>query len=137
MIVSLALLGAFFGALMAGPTSMKIGLKPTILFSDLLFIVGSVMMSFAQSIYVLMGGRFIVGLGLGVDLMVTPLYLSEISPVKIRGLMVGCFVVTLTLGQFFSSLLAYYMAGNWRLMFGIGLVPAIIQAVLMLFMPES
>lgn len=73
-----------------------------------------------------MGGRFIVGLGLGVDLMVTPLYLSEIAPVKIRGLMVGCFVVTLTLGQFFSSLLAYFMAGNWRLMFAIGLIPAVI-----------
>lgn len=47
LIVSLALLGAFFGALMAGPTSMKIGLKSTIILSDVLFIVGSLMMSLA------------------------------------------------------------------------------------------
>ena len=137
MVVSLALLGAFFGALIAGPTSMKCGLKPTILLSDFLFIVGSLMMTFAPNIYILMAGRFITGLGLGVDLMVTPLYLSEVAPVRIRGLMVACFVVTLTLGQFFSSLLAYTMAGNWRIMFAIGLVPAVFQFLIMLCMPES
>lgn len=81
MIVSLALLGAFFGAIISGPLLDAFGRKAIIMLSDVLFIVGSLMMAGAQELSILMVGRFIVGLGLGVDLMVTPLYLSEIAPV--------------------------------------------------------
>ena len=45
-----------------------------------------------------MVGRFVIGLGLGIVLMVVPLYLSEISPIRVRGTMVGFFVAALTFG---------------------------------------
>lgn len=51
--------------------------------------------------------------------------------------MVACFVVSLTIGQFISSVLAFQMAGDWRTMFGLAAVPAFLQLVLMAFMPES
>ena len=78
--MSLALLGAFFGSLIAGPFSDAFGRKPIIIVSDVLFITGSIIMYFAGTVYVLFIGRFIVGLAVGVASMVTPVYLSEVSP---------------------------------------------------------
>ena len=81
LVVSLALLGAFVGALIAGPLSDALGRKPVIIASDVLFAVGSLVMTFAEEIFILMIGRIIVGLGVGVASMIVPLYLSECCPV--------------------------------------------------------
>ena len=96
--MSLALLGGFFGAMVAGPLSDRFGRKPLIIVSDVLFIVGFLTIGMGQKMEILMVGRFVEGLGLGVDLMIVPLYLSEVAPIEIRGVMVGCFVTALTLG---------------------------------------
>jgi SP family myo-inositol transporter-like MFS transporter 13 len=77
----LALLGAFIGSLFAGVLSDQIGRKPVIIISDFLFTAGSLIMAFAPEIYVLMIGRIIVGLGVGIASMVVPVYLSEVSPI--------------------------------------------------------
>lgn len=50
LVVSLALLGAFVGALIAGPISDQVGRKPVIIAADLLFTSGSMLMAFAESI---------------------------------------------------------------------------------------
>lgn len=96
--VSLALLGAFFGSLLAGPLSDWSGRKLIIIFSDLLFVAGSLIMAFADSIIMLMVGRFVVGLGVGIASMIVPVYLSEVSPISTRGRVVACFIVAVTLG---------------------------------------
>ncbi len=77
----MALLGAFIGSLFAGVLSDQIGRKPVIIISDFLFTAGSLIMAFAPEIYVLMIGRIIVGLGVGIASMVVPVYLSEVSPI--------------------------------------------------------
>ena len=89
LIVSLALLGAFFGALIAGPLSDAFGRRPIIIVSSFLYAVGSVVMAFAETIPTLMLGRFIVGFGVGVSSMIVPVYLSEVSPKHIRGTVVA------------------------------------------------
>ena len=81
----MAQLGAFFGALIAGPLSDKIGRKPTIIISDVLFTFGALAMAFSVSISSLMIGRVIVGLGIGIASMVVPIYISEICPKELRG----------------------------------------------------
>jgi len=96
--VSLALFGAFVGALIAGPISDKIGRRSTILVSDVLFAAGSVLMSVSPSIKILMGGRLIVGLAIGICSMVVPVYLSEISPKEVRGTIVGIYIAVLCAG---------------------------------------
>ena len=78
--MSLALLGAFFGALIAGPLSDWVGRKPIIIASSTLFAVGAGIMAAAPYVYVLMVGRIVVGLGVGVASMIIPVYLSEVSP---------------------------------------------------------
>lgn len=85
MIVSLCQLGAFVGALIAGPVSDKIGRKPTVLVADILFTCGAGMMAFSWDVYSLMAGRLIVGLGVGIASMAVPIYISEVCPKEIRG----------------------------------------------------
>ena len=94
----MALLGAFVGSLVAGPISDTIGRKRVILASDFLFIVGSLVMANAESIAVLITGRIIIGLAIGVASMIVPVYLSEISPVRIRGRIVAIFILCVTAG---------------------------------------
>ena len=137
LVVSLALLGAFVGSLVAGPLSDGIGRKPVILASDVLFIVGSIVMATAETIPILMVGRVIVGLAIGVASMIVPVYLSEIAPVSVRGRIVAIFICCVTGGQAISSVICLALGRNWRLMLGLAAIPPGIQGLWMIFMPET
>jgi len=78
--VSLTLLGAFFGSIIAGFSSKVVGRKLLIIISGLLFTGGALIMALAESVYVVMIGRFIVGLAAGISSMIVPVYLSEVAP---------------------------------------------------------
>ena len=83
-------------------------------------------MAFSSTILMLMVGRFVVGLGVGIASMIVPVYLSEVSPISTRGAVVACFIVAVTIGQLISSGIALACGRNWRLMFGLAAIPAII-----------
>ena len=87
--VSLATLGAAVGSLVSGLTSDKYGRKKPIMFADILFTLGAILMAVAPTIPTLMVGRFLVGLGDGIAAQIVPLYLSEVAPVEIRGQLVA------------------------------------------------
>jgi len=125
-VVSLALLGAFVGSLIAGPLSDNYGRKPIIISADILFTIGSMIMAFSTSIPELMVGRIVVGLAIGVASMIVPVYLSEISPVAVRGRVVAVFVCVITAGQLISSIIALALGRNWRLMLGLAAIPSLI-----------
>lgn len=126
--MSLALLGAFVGSLVAGPISDNLGRKPVVIVGDILFTVGSIVMALASTIPILMAGRVIVGLGIGIASMILPIYLSEVAPIAIRGKVVSSFVLAVTFGQLISSLVALALAPsrNWRLMLGLAAIPSAI-----------
>ena len=84
------------------------------------------MLFFAHSIPTLMMGRIIVGCGVGLASLIVPVYLSEISPLRIRGMVVTVNVMMITGGQFFSSLICLALGSNWRVMLGLGIVPSIL-----------
>lgn len=67
LVVSLATVGAAVGSLFSGTASDKFGRKKVILFSDVMFTIGSALMGLAPTIPILMVGRFFVGLGVGVS----------------------------------------------------------------------
>ena len=86
------------------------------------------------------GGRFLIGVGVGIAACVAPLYIQELSPTRLRGRMVVLNVVMITLGQ----VIAYAIdaafertPGGWRWMVGLGAVPAGLQFVFLFFLPES
>ncbi|XP_022861964.1 inositol transporter 1-like [Olea europaea var. sylvestris] len=139
-IVSMALVGAMIGAAIGGWVNDSYGRKKATLSADVVFALGSVVMAAAQNPYVLIFGRFLVGLGVGVASVTAPVYIAEASPTEIRGGLVSTNVLMITGGQFLSYLvnLAFTeVPGTWRWMLGVSAVPAILQFFLMLFLPES
>jgi len=137
LIVSMTLLGAAFGSLSGGSIADKFGRKPTIFVADFLFTIGCVVMAFTPSIAILIVGRFIVGLGVGVAAMVVPVYLSEVSPKKVRGIIVNLNVVFIALGQFIALVVCLLLGNRWRWMLGLAAIPAVLQAIGIIFLCES
>ncbi|KAJ7298537.1 hypothetical protein O6H91_Y555500 [Diphasiastrum complanatum] len=136
----MAIAGAIIGAVIGGRLSDRFGRKPSILLADIVFTVGAVLMAAAPNPSALIVGRIFVGLGVGVASMSAPLYIAEASPASKRGALVTFNVLMITGGQFVAYLinLAFTKApGTWRWMLGVAAVPAIGQAILVYFMPES
>ncbi|KAI3747003.1 hypothetical protein L6452_09445 [Arctium lappa] len=139
-IVSMALLGAMIGAAAGGWLNDLYGRKSATLIADVIFALGSFVMAAAPDPYVLIFGRFLVGLGVGVASVTTPMYIAEAAPSEIRGGLVSTNVLMITGGQFLSYLVNLGFTevhGTWRWMLGIAAVPAILQFLLMLLLPES
>jgi len=139
-IVSMALVGAMLGAAGGGWINDAYGRKKSTLLADLMFALGSIVMCAAGGPYILILGRLLVGLGVGVASVTAPLYIAEAAPSEIRGGLVSTNVLMITGGQFFSYLINLgftEVPGTWRWMLGVAAVPAIVQFVLMLFLPES
>jgi SP family myo-inositol transporter-like MFS transporter 13 len=139
-IVSMAVAGAILGAGAGGWMNDRFGRRPSILIADLLFLAGSMVMCFAPAPAVIIVGRVLVGLGVGMASMTSPLYISEASPARIRGALVSTNGLLITAGQFLSYLinLAFTkVSGTWRWMLGVAGLPALLQFALMLALPES
>ncbi|XP_014498161.1 inositol transporter 1-like [Vigna radiata var. radiata] len=139
-IVSMAIAGAIVGAAAGGWLNDAYGRKKATLFADVIFALGAILMAAAPDPYVLILGRLLIGLGVGTASVTAPVYIAEASPSEIRGSLVSTNVLMITGGQFLSYLvnLAFTgVPGTWRWMLGVSGVPAVIQFVLMLFLPES
>ncbi|KAM0877963.1 hypothetical protein ACQ4PT_035156 [Festuca glaucescens] len=139
-IVSMALLGAMLGAAGGGWINDAYGRKKSTLLADMMFALGSLVMCAAGGPYVLILGRLFVGLGVGIASVTAPVYIAEAAPSEIRGGLVSTNVLMITGGQFFSYLVNLgftEVPGTWRWMLGVAAVPAVVQFVLMLFLPES
>ncbi|QCD77221.1 inositol transporter 4 [Vigna unguiculata] len=139
-IVSMAVAGSIIGAAFGGWMNDKVGRKRSILVADVIFFIGALVMAAAPVPSVIILGRVLVGLGIGMASVTAPLYISEASPAKIRGALVSINGFLITSGQFLSYLinLAFTKApGTWRWMLGVAGVPAAIQFMLVLSLPES
>jgi MFS family permease len=140
IVVALALAGAAIGASVAGLLSDRVGRRGVILGAALLFIAGAFLSAAAQEIIVMLIGRFLIGLAIGVASMLTPLYLAEISPARERGAIVSLNQLCITVGILVSYLVGYALAeysDGWRWMLALGAVPGIVLAIGMLILPES
>ncbi|CAN6447120.1 unnamed protein product [Victoria cruziana] len=139
-IVSMALVGAFIGSAMGGWINDAYGRKRATLLADIVFVIGAIFMAAAPDPYVLIFGRFLVGLGVGIASVTAPVYIAEASPSQIRGGLVSMNVLMITGGQFLSyvvNLAFTEVTGTWRWMLGVSAVPAVLQLSLMFFLPES
>ncbi|GAB4826490.1 Sugar (and other) transporter [Ancistrocladus abbreviatus] len=139
-IVATAVAGAIIGAGVGGWLNDRLGRKPAILIADVLFFIGSLVMALAPNPAVIIVGRVFVGFGVGMASMTSPLYISETSPTRIRGALVSTNGLLITGGQFLAYLINLgftQVKGTWRWMLGVAAVPAVVQFVLMLSLPES
>lgn len=100
----MALVGAMIGAAAGGWINDAYGRKKATLLADIVFTIGAIVMAAAPNPYVLIAGRLLVGLGVGVASVTAPVYIAEASPSEIRGGLVSTNVLMITGGQFLSYL---------------------------------
>jgi sugar porter (SP) family MFS transporter len=139
LLTSILLIGALIGALAAGRIADRAGRRPTVLGTAAPFVAGVMLAAFSPSYGVLVGARVVIGLAVGSASMVVPLYIGEVVPPRIRGALVSFNQLAITSGILASYLVDYGLASsqNWRLMFGLAAIPAILMFTGMLFQKES
>jgi len=139
LVTSLLLVGAVAGALTAGRLADRIGRRITVLITALVFIVGVLLVAFSPTYPVLLIARIIIGLAVGSASTIVPLYIGEVVPARVRGGLVSLNQLAVTAGILVSYLIDYGLSdsGNWRLMFGLAVIPAATLFVGMLFQKES
>ncbi|KAG7096072.1 hypothetical protein E1B28_006752 [Marasmius oreades] len=133
-------LGALIGGLVAGVLSDWTGRKPVLGIADIVFIGGAIAQAVCHDVWSMIGGRFLLGIGVGLASCVAPLYIQELSPTRLRGRMVVLNVCAITLGQVIAYAIGAaftHVHGGWRWMVGLGAVPAALQAAFLFFLPES
>lgn len=138
-VVSSVVLGALLGALCSGVLADHFGRRLMLLLSALFFILGTVMAMLAWQVGVLIAGRLIIGLAIGISSYTTPLFISEMAPANKRGALVLLSVVMITGGEAISFLVDYGLAATqaWRWMLGSGLIPAVLLLLGLLLLPTS
>jgi len=140
-VVSITTLGAVFGCVMGGGLfNPMYGRKPSILLSSFIFILGAALMAFANGFVMLLGGRFVVGLGIGLTSHAVPMYISETAPSNYRGLLVQVNTMFITGGQFVAGMTDGVLSTTpegWRWMLGLSAVPATLMMLGFLQLPES
>ncbi|CAB1347365.1 unnamed protein product, partial [Coregonus sp. 'balchen'] len=141
VLISSTVAAAALSALAGGFLNGVFGRRVCILLASFIFTAGGIVLSAAPNKEVLLVGRLIVGLGLGIASMTVPVYIAEASPPHLRGQLVTVNTLFITGGQFTASIIdgafSYLRHDGWRYMLGLSVVPAVLQFVGFLFLPES
>lgn len=139
IIVSSVILGALIGAISSGRLADQLGRRTMLMAAASAFIIGTLIATFATTINMLILGRFIIGIAIGISSYTTPLFICEMAPTNYRGALVLLNAITITGGEAIAFLVDYALApiSDWRLMFATGLIPAIALFIGMLLLPET
>lgn len=139
--VSNLMIACVVGALLAGPIADWTGRKKVLILCAVLFTVSAILSALPRSFTELVIARFIGGMGVGMASVVSPMYIAEISPAKIRGRLVAlnqlAIVVGILLSYFSNWVLVDTGINNWRYMLVAEILPAITFLVGLFFIPES
>lgn len=156
--VSSALIGCIIGVAISGEVSDRFGRRITMMAAGLLFFISAVGTAAAPEFGLLVTARLMGGMAVGIASNVVPLYISEIAPAHLRGRLVTCYQLAVTVGiliAYISNAVVLNLSENlinrelwpvveyifvdeiWRGMFGIETIPAILFFVGVIFIPES
>jgi sugar porter (SP) family MFS transporter len=153
---SCALIGCLIGALVAGALSDKFGRKKLLLLSAFLFAVTSIGNALAPTFTIFIAWRILGGVAIGLASNLSPMYIAEIAPARMRGRLVSVNQLTIVIGVLAAQLINWYLVRNlpagatdefiqnswygqtgWRWMFALTAAPAILFFVGMFLVPES
>src|SRR4029079_1747191 len=155
--VSSAIVGCLAGVAIAGVLSDRFGRKRILILAAILFSISGIGCAVAATHQALIAYRIVGGLGIGIASMLSPLYISEISPPEIRGRMVALYQFAITVGilsSYFVNAWLLHIARSspsggsgwihttfvtevWRGMLGSEAIPAVLFLILLLLVPES
>ncbi|CAI8502005.1 hypothetical protein CAS74_000177 [Pichia kudriavzevii] len=142
LITSILSAGTFFGALFAGDTADWYGRRLTIICSCIIFIIGVILQTASSTVALLAVGRVIAGFGVGGVSSTIILYMSEITPKKVRGATVSGYQFCVTLGLLIASCVDYGTknrtdSGSYRIPIALQMLWAIILMVGLFLLPET
>ncbi|CAN1284474.1 Hexose carrier protein HEX6 [Linum perenne] len=130
MFTSSLYLAALLSSIVASTVTRMFGRKLSMLFGGILFFAGAIINGFAQSVWMLILGRILLGFGIGFANQSVPLYLSEMAPYRYRGALNIGFQLSITIGILVANVLNYFFSkikpNGWRLSLGGAMVPALI-----------
>ncbi|OHC43032.1 MAG: MFS transporter [Rhodobacteraceae bacterium GWE1_64_9] len=149
--VGAILVGSSVGAFMAGRMADLIGRRGVMMLAAVLFLVSALLAGAASSSVLFIFARIIGGLGVGAASVISPVYISEVTPAAVRGRLSSIqqvMIISGLTGAFIANfVLARYAGGStaplwldfpaWRWMFWLQAIPAAIYLVALLFIPES
>ncbi|KAA6462192.1 sugar porter family MFS transporter [Acidobacteria bacterium AB60] len=151
---SCALVGCFFGSLLAGPSADRFGRKKLLIVAAFLFALSSVLTGWTHSFHTFIAWRIVGGVAIGLASNVSPLYIAEISPARWRGRLVSLNQLAIVLGILAAQLANWRIAESvpggqvllasswnaqygWRWMFTAVALPALLFLCCAPFIPES
>jgi sugar porter (SP) family MFS transporter len=142
--VSSLILGAIMGNIIAGKLADLFGRRKILMFTALLFTVSALATAMASDITSFLVARIIGGLGVGMAILVAPMYIAEIAPRKLRGTLVTFNQLNIVLGISAAYFSNYYFQQTipdfdlkWRVMLGVEAVPAVLYFLLLFLVPRS
>jgi SP family arabinose:H+ symporter-like MFS transporter len=145
-LVSGASLGAAAGAILAGPIADRLGRKWLLIVDAGIYALGAILSAITPNAVVLLAARTLIGLAIGADSAIATAYISEFAPKDRRGSLAMLQQWMITVGILAAYLVALIIyapfpgsaaSSGWRLVLGLGAVPALIGLVLRSKMPES
>ncbi|KAG4207091.1 hypothetical protein ERO13_A03G045100v2 [Gossypium hirsutum] len=140
LVVSGSLYGALLGSLLVYPIADSLGRRRELLIAALLYVLGGVLTAFAPGLSVLLVGRLLYGLGIGLAMHGAPLYIAETCPSQIRGTLISLkelfIVLGILLGYFVGSF-QINAVGGWRYMYGCSAPVALLMGLGMWSLPPS
>ena len=148
------LVGCIFGALIGGPLSDRFGRKPILFACSVVFAISAMGSALARGMEVYSWSRLFGGLGIGAVSVLSPLYIAEVAPERIRGRLVSLYQLAIVIGilaSFFVNMLiqrhgiaqpaigaeSWNVVYGWRWMLGILVAPSVLFALVLLPLPES
>ncbi|NXI60900.1 GTR10 protein, partial [Chloroceryle aenea] len=140
VLVSALLIGALLASLAGGILIDRYGRRRAILVSNLVLLVGSLILTLTRSFTSLVTGRMTVGFAISVSSMACCIYVSEMVAAHQRGLLVSLYEAGITVGILLSYALNYVFADvdeGWRYMFGLAIAPTAMQFLSILFLPVN
>jgi MFS transporter, SP family, arabinose:H+ symporter len=145
-LVAGASLGAAAGALIAGPLTDHFGRKVLLITDAAIYAVGALLSAFTVNWFMLVSSRTLIGLAIGADSAIATAYIAEFAPRSRRGQLSIIQQWMITVGILVSYLIAVIVlkaapgsagGADWRLILGLGALPALVAVALRSHMPES
>lgn len=138
--VSSLLVGCIIGSFSAGHLTYKFGRKRILIITAILFAISSIGTGLASNEMIFILNRLLGGLSVGAISVLSPMYVAEVAPAKLRGRMTSLYQLCIMLGILLSYSINFVLKdfeNNWRLMFLSGVVPAAAFLIGLIFIPES
>jgi putative MFS transporter len=139
VMISAGFVGQLIGALLFGWIAERFGRMPAMIWSIATFAVMSLVCALAWDYNSLVAFRVLQGIGLGGEVPVAAVYISELTRAQHRGRFVLLYELVFPIGLVGASLLGLWVVPHlgWQWMFYIGAIPAVLALVLRVLLPES